>query len=193
MELLSAALGAAIGVLGTAVFNIYKSRTDRFADARVKQFESVRDAAMHIETEYRKLFQRVANARGSGAGVPGIEANIYKALLDYLTEVSFQCSRTELMVIDRSIAESLDKIQSRTILGDLQELAFNNDPRTSEQLVSEFARETMEMFRELTRDARDVAWNLEKKQPQETHPRMKFWSYEDERQKNKRRGTGMYT
>lgn len=192
MELLTAILGAAIGVLGTVVYGMYKTQRDHLAAARVQQFETVRDAALTVEKEYRTLRNRVINIEHPGI-VEVAESQLQRILLDFTTELLFECRRAELTVIDPSIYESLQKVMYLAQAIDLPSYAINNDVAMSQELVTNYALRAMDQFRELAKASRNLALSPKQKGPEKPIPPSEFWSYEDERQKRKRRGNGMYT
>lgn len=186
-------LGAALGVLGTFMFGIRKSQQDRLTNSRMIQFESIRDAALAVETELRNFYQSIPESKSNGYGIAGIESNLHKIFLDYLTEVYFQCRRAELAIVDKEAGELLRKIEESTTAPDIARLAINGDVDMSKQLIRDYSAGILDQFRVLTKLSRDRALSLKKEMSWDTKPKPKYWSFEDERQRNKRRDGGLFT
>lgn len=190
---LATIVGGLLGVSGTVLYGIRKSEQDRLADARVKQFESIRDAALAVEREYWKLRPAAQKASSNGLDTIAISLDLQNLLLKYLTEVFFQCRRAELSIVDKEAGELLMKIEQRSTTENIGLLAINDDVSLSLDLVLNYAEGSLNQFRSLAKLCRNRATVLDQSSPWNISTKPKYWSYADELEKKKRRDGGLFT
>lgn len=193
MTIIASLLSGFIGVIGTILYGNRKSKQDRLADARVKQFESIRDAALAVEREYWKLRPAAREAASNGLNTIAISLDLQSLLLKYLTEVFFQCRRAELSIVDKEAGELLLTIERRSTTENIGSLATNDEVSMSCDLVLNYAEKTLNEFRTLTKLCRNRATVLGQNSSWDTATKPNYWSYADELEKRKRRDGGMYT
>ena len=185
--------GAAFGVIGTILYGNRKSKQDRLADARVKQFESIRDAALAVEKEYWELQLDVVKAASNSVDALATSQELQSLLLKYLTEVFFQCRRAELSIVDKEAGELLLAIERRSTIENIGSLAINDDVSLSLEVVLNYAEGSLNRFRTLTKLCRNRATVLDQNSSWGTATKPNYWSYADELEKKKRRDGGLFT
>lgn len=190
---LATIVGGLLGVSGTVLYGIRKSKQDRLADARVKQFESIRDAALAVEKEYWELQVDAVKAARNSVDPLAASQELQSLLLKYLTEVFFQCRRAELSIVDKEAGELLLAIEQRSTIENIGSLAINDEVSLSLELVFNYAEGSLNQLRTLTKLCRNRATVLDQNSSWGTATKPNYWSYADELEKKKRRDGGLFT